>query len=267
VRLCAVCAVCAGLRKVYARFTRGLRVVYAWFTRGLRKVYAWCAHGLRVVCVRVLMVCAGLRRFAQVCAGLRRDCVYAGLRKVYARFTQGLLHPPLPGPVKFVFLLHAASGHIFQPPGESLDSSSRPASAPDHHGFAQGLRKVFTHDLRMAYARFTHGLRMVYARFTHGLRMVCAWFAQGLRKVYAWFAHGLRMVCARVLMVCAGLRRFAQRLCLRRFTQGLRKDYARFTQGLRRFAQSSFCLRNMVICVNLEEVYAGLRMVYAGLRI
>ena len=33
--------------------------------------------------------------------------------------------PPLPGPVKFVCPLHAASGHIFQPPGESLDSSSR----------------------------------------------------------------------------------------------------------------------------------------------
>ena len=133
-----------------------------------------------------------------------------------------------------------------------------------------GLRKVcsrFTQGLRMVYARFTHCLRVVYAWFAQGLRKVCARFAQGLRKVCARFTHGLRMVCARVLMVCAGLRRFAQRLCLRRFSQGLRKDYARFTPGLRQFAQSSFCLRNLVICVNLEEVYAGLRMVYAGLRI
>jgi hypothetical protein len=38
---------------------------------------------------------------------------------------------------KIVCPLHAASGHIFQPPGESLDSSSRPASAPDHHGPAR----------------------------------------------------------------------------------------------------------------------------------
>jgi hypothetical protein len=44
-------------------------------------------------------------------------------------------HPPLP--VKFVCALHAASGHIFQPPGESLDSSSRPASAPVHPGPAR----------------------------------------------------------------------------------------------------------------------------------
>jgi hypothetical protein len=77
--------------------------------------------------------------------------------------------------------------------------------------------------------------------------MVCAAIAHGLRKIFSWFA-----------LVCASLRRdrFVQ-VCAR-FTQGLLKVYARF-------AQSSSCLRNKVVCVNLEEVYAGLRMVYAGL--
>ena len=35
--------VCAGIRVVYARYTRGIReafVVYAWYTRGIRVVYA-----------------------------------------------------------------------------------------------------------------------------------------------------------------------------------------------------------------------------------
>jgi hypothetical protein len=91
------------------------------------------------------------------------------------------------------------------------------------------------------------------------------------------------VVCARLLMVCAGLRRFAQRLSLRRFTQGLRKVYARFTQGLRRFKQSSFfChlrkpggglrrfthgLRRFTHIVHKpKKVYAWFTQVYAGLR-
>ena len=54
--------VCAGMRVVYARYTRGIReafVVYARYTRGIREafvvyggiraVYAWYLRGIRVV--------------------------------------------------------------------------------------------------------------------------------------------------------------------------------------------------------------------------
>ena len=63
--------VCAGLRKVCARFAQGFRKVYA---EG-----AMFSHGLRKVCARFAQ---GFRRFAQ-------SQVFAGLRKVFARFTQG----------------------------------------------------------------------------------------------------------------------------------------------------------------------------------
>ncbi len=75
--------------------------------------------------------------------------------------------------------------------------------------------------------------------------MVCAWFAHDLRKVFSWFAQ-----------VCAGLLRFRFAQVCARFAQGLRKVYARFT----------LVCAEKIIRVNLEEVYAGLRMVYAGLR-
>ena len=42
--------VCAGIRMVYARYTRGIReafVVYAWYTRGIRLVFAWYTRGIR----------------------------------------------------------------------------------------------------------------------------------------------------------------------------------------------------------------------------
>ena len=42
--------VCAGIRVVYARYTRGIReafVVYAWYTRGIRLVFAWYTRGIR----------------------------------------------------------------------------------------------------------------------------------------------------------------------------------------------------------------------------
>ena len=77
-----------------------------------------------------------------------------GLRKVYARFTQGF---------RVVYAW-----------------------------FTPGLRKVFagfSRGLRMVFAWFTHGLRNVYAWFSRGLRLVYAWFSHGFRMVYAWFAQ------------------------------------------------------------------------------
>ena len=50
IRWCTL--VCAGIRVVYAWYTRGIRVVYArllWYTRGIRAVYAWYLRGIRVV--------------------------------------------------------------------------------------------------------------------------------------------------------------------------------------------------------------------------
>ena len=42
----------AGIRVVYAGYTRGIReafLVYAWYTRGIRAVYAWYLRAIRVV--------------------------------------------------------------------------------------------------------------------------------------------------------------------------------------------------------------------------
>ena len=44
--------VCAGIRVVYARYTRGIRAVYAWYTlgfSGIRVVYARYTLGICVV--------------------------------------------------------------------------------------------------------------------------------------------------------------------------------------------------------------------------
>ena len=63
--------VCAGIRVVYARYTRGIReafVVYAWYTRGIRAVYArllWYtvvyARYTLGICVVIRVVYAGIR--------------------------------------------------------------------------------------------------------------------------------------------------------------------------------------------------------------
>ena len=70
--------VCAGIRVVYARYTRGIReafVVYAWYTRGIRVVYARYTRGIR----EAFVVYGGIRAvYAWYLRGIR--VVYAGIR-------------------------------------------------------------------------------------------------------------------------------------------------------------------------------------------
>jgi len=54
----------AGIRVVYARYTRGIReafLVYAWYTRGIRAVYTWYLRGIRMVYAWYTLVYAGIR--------------------------------------------------------------------------------------------------------------------------------------------------------------------------------------------------------------